>query len=886
MKAVIKCNDYSKDISFDVRVVKNTYENYNTDLIYDMDSLELLYIYNDDPDALEVYLGDEGYIEELNGKFSEIVVESPEEAILALYEIKSLMGCENPKEQLLWVKTSKDKYGYSYKFSQVVDGIPVYGTSIVVSTDLNGITTALHSSYAADLSIDLNNVISEADIIAIIEGDDYSFVSSDGLVVYTSNKTHLAYNEICQKDELWYNVLVDANTGEIVFTNLLTVADNILVETGNDVFGVSQVFHVNEISNNTHYGNNLYTIDDYTRNIKYHDLKGSSSFDVWPGDSIIKYTNTWTAEEISAIVSMEKVYDYYYNVLGRKGVDNNRGEFHMSINFGIANSYSSGSGNNIVFGKKGGDYIVAAQAGVDTVGHEFTHSVVRNETDLDLNYSNAPGAINEAYADIFGYFAEGDDDPNWNHGEDNRRKPIRVLSDPNSRNMPMSVGGTYYYDFTISGNTDDYGGVHTNNSVITYPCYLMWKNGISDKERLADLWYTSLRYGYDVNASFDDVRINVLRAARAMGMSGQEIEIIKDAFNSAEINGPTAAVITGTNVLFGKVVIADIDLVTGNNSPLDGASITLTRLSTSSSISSTSVNDGTFTFYDLLPGTYTLNVSMIGYWTTEQTITLTSARLTNYCNVIELIPQKYMGLGAATGIIKDSVTGSGVDGLTLSVRRGMNTKTGDIVNNTTTENSGKYELTLNTGHYCVEVTDRRTLEDGQERYYSTYFNIKVLGEITVANQNATVSTTLTMDQLRIILEWGESPRDLDSHLIGPKSSGGTFHIYYSIRSYLESTVTIADLDLDDTNGYGPETTTIYNPIEGEYVFYVYNFSGSPDIKSSGATVKVFNGNNNDPAYVFSIPLTGIGTYWTVFTYDSKTRRVNPINIVSNSVQAN
>ena len=49
---------------------------------------------------------------------------------------------------------------------------------------------------------------------------------------------------------------------------------------------------------------------------------------------------------------MEKVYDYYYNVLGRKGVDNNRGEFHMSINFGIANSYSSGSGNNIVFGKK------------------------------------------------------------------------------------------------------------------------------------------------------------------------------------------------------------------------------------------------------------------------------------------------------------------------------------------------------------------------------------------------------------------------------------------------------------------------------------------------------------------------------------------------------
>ena len=142
-----------------------------------------------------------------------------------------------------------------------------------------------------------------------------------------------------------------------------------------------------------------------------------------------------------------------------------------------------------------------------------------------------------------------------------------------------------------------------------------------------------------------------------------------------------------------------------------------------------------------------------------------------------------------------------------------------------------------------------------------------------------------MDQVRIVLEWGASPRDLDSHLTGPTSSGSTFHVYYGSKSYSESNVKIADLDLDDTSGYGPETT-IYNPIEGEYVFYVYNFSGSPDIKSSGATVKVFNGNSNEPAYVFSVSLTGDGRYWTVFTYDSKTRRVKPVNIVSNLVQAN
>ncbi len=53
LKAVIQSNDYSKERDFELRVIKNTYENYDTDYIYDMDSLELLYIYNDDPDALE-----------------------------------------------------------------------------------------------------------------------------------------------------------------------------------------------------------------------------------------------------------------------------------------------------------------------------------------------------------------------------------------------------------------------------------------------------------------------------------------------------------------------------------------------------------------------------------------------------------------------------------------------------------------------------------------------------------------------------------------------------------------------------------------------------------------------------------------------------------------
>lgn len=180
------------------------------------------------------------------------------------------------------------------------------------------------------------------------------------------------------------------------------------------------------------------------------------------------------------------------------------------------------------------------------------------------------------------------------------------------------------------------------------------------------------------------------------------------------------------------------------------------------------------------------------------------------------------------------------------------------------------------------MIDQRTLIDGEKRYLKTYFNVKVLGNVTIPNQDATVSHTLDSNQLRIVLEWGQTPYDLDSHLIGPTSGSSNFHIYYGYKVYSEDDKKIADLDLDDTVSYGPETTTLYNPIPGDYTFYVYNFSGSPSITSSGATVKVFTGNNNEPAYTFSVPLTGNGCYWNVFTYNSRSRRVTPVNTVTSS----
>ena len=71
-----------------------------------------------------------------------------------------------------------------------------------------------------------------------------------------------------------------------------------------------------------------------------------------------------------------------------------------------------------------------------------------------------------------------------------------------------------------------------------------------------------------------------------------------------------------------------------------------------------------------------------------------------------------------------------------------------------------------------------------------------------------------------------SKSDLDSHLVGPKKDGnGSFHIAYYDKTYSEGDTKYADLDLDDTSSYGPETTTVYNMNEtGTYSFYVHDFT--------------------------------------------------------------
>ncbi|MCM1539156.1 MAG: hypothetical protein NC254_12265 [bacterium] len=143
-----------------------------------------------------------------------------------------------------------------------------------------------------------------------------------------------------------------------------------------------------------------------------------------------------------------------------------------------------------------------------------------------------------------------------------------------------------------------------------------------------------------------------------------------------------------------------------------------------------------------------------------------------------------------------------------------------------------------------------------------------------------MSYSIMTGQLRIVLIWGELPWDLDSHLDCALLSGEGHHVFYADPTFYIGGERIADLDLDDTSSYGPETTTIYRDDPGEYDFMVHNYSGGEEmaLPQSGACVQVYMGYSQVPSYVFYVP-NAPGYLWEVFHYSSVTGVLTPVNVI-------
>lgn len=330
-----------------------------------------------------------------------------------------------------------------------------------------------------------------------------------------------------------------------------------------------------------------------------------------------------------------------------------------------------------------------------------------------------------------------------------------------------------------------------------------------------------------------------------------------------------------------------------NGEALPKASITLTKTGDASATKYANVNtDGRFTMgakgdesKGLTPGIYQLTVKCRGYKTVTQEVIVPSGNEdTVEIGTIKMVRGVY-GNCALKGYVYDIATGrtTGVD-LYVTLRNGINNTSSAPIDSCNLESDGQYLFNVPVGTYTITVEDKRALVSDSERYQPTSVTV-VVEDDSAVQQNIYVGQAASENQIRIILTWGARPYDLDSHLLGPTGDGSSrFHTYYSNKSYLYNGKKYADLDLDDTSSYGPETTTIYYKNgSGVYSFYVHDFTNrswtnSSALAESGATVKVYEGSALKETY--KVP-SDIGTVWHVFDYDAGTGALIPINTMSN-----
>ncbi len=148
-------------------------------------------------------------------------------------------------------------------------------------------------------------------------------------------------------------------------------------------------------------------------------------------------------------------------------------------------------------------------------------------------------------------------------------------------------------------------------------------------------------------------------------------------------------------------------------------------------------------------------------------------------------------------------------------------------------------------------------------YITSEFNVEVMNGSLYFNRFS-VSPTLDVHQVRIVLDWGEKPRDLDLHFV----KDGGYHVSY--RDMHTASDGTAELDRDDTHGYGPETITVQEISSvNRYECFVHNYSDRNDEESttlsgSRGTVKLYA--EGRLVRVFQVPRNVQGTKWHVFEY--------------------
>ena len=345
--------------------------------------------------------------------------------------------------------------------------------------------------------------------------------------------------------ERW-RYFVDAGDGRILDRYLASPSDGPAVGSGTDLHG-------NAVDLQTYESDGLFYLIDGSRegtdpgHFDLDDPKGAlltldaRYTDVEELELVVSADNTFADPvAVSAHANMERVYEYFLENHGRRGIAGDGSEMISVIHVTedgepMQNAYWNGV--LIAYGD-GGDTFGPLAGSLDVAAHEMTHGII--ERSVNLEYRFQSGALNESFADVFSAMVDDDD---WLVGEDIVNEAVipsgalRDLRDPHNGDEP---GGKVWQpahmdEYQELAEDDDNGGVHLNSGIPNRAAYLVAE--AVGREKTAQIYYRILEASYlTARSQFVDCRLAAERAARDLfGDGSAEVQAVSRAYDAVGI---------------------------------------------------------------------------------------------------------------------------------------------------------------------------------------------------------------------------------------------------------------------------------------------------------------------------------------------------------------
>ncbi|MCK9612929.1 MAG: M4 family metallopeptidase [Bacteroidales bacterium] len=418
---------------------------------------------------------------------------------------KGEFGLTN-NEQMIAVRTESDKLGFTHqRYQQYCQNIPIEGAEFIIHSK-NGKAVSGNGNIIYGINTVSTPSLSPQDAInkaiSFTNAETYMWESqeNEALIKRAKKDPQATYYPKAQL------VYIDKNFSKDASKYILAYKVNIYASQplshkyvyvdalNGNIYHTLERIHVTDVPAVAHTkfsgvqnitvdstGPGAYRLRETSRSgVETYDLNTGTNYgaavDFTHPDTDWDLTNTELDEvALDAHFGAEQTYDYYQNMHGRNSYDDNGSILLSYVHYDEDYANAFWDGTRMTYGDGDGTSQGPFTA-LDVCAHELTHGVT--EYTANLVYQNEPGALNEAFSDIFSAAVEFYATPalaDWFVGEDfdlSGGNGFRNMSDPNEDDQPDTYHGTHWYSGTM-----DNGGVHLNNSIGNFWFYLLTEGG-------------------------------------------------------------------------------------------------------------------------------------------------------------------------------------------------------------------------------------------------------------------------------------------------------------------------------------------------------------------------------------------------------------------------